>query len=145
MNSDMVENPVKVVLDTNILISALGFRGKPRKIFHLILQKRILAVTSPILLAEFQEVVNKKFPKLALRLESIEKKLKKNLQVVSPKVSIKASRDPDDNRVLEAAVEGDCDFIITGDQDLLELGKYKKIKILTAEEFLEEELPLKTS
>ncbi|MBI2036154.1 putative toxin-antitoxin system toxin component, PIN family [Candidatus Microgenomates bacterium] len=62
--------------------------------------------------------------------------MKKNLQVVSPKVSVKVSRDPDDNRVLEAAGEGDCDFIITGDQDLLELGKYQKIKILTAKNLL---------
>ena len=135
MNSGMVENPVKVVLDTNILISGLGFRGKPRQILHLIFQKKVLGITSPVLLAEFQEVVNKKFPKLALRMESIEKKLKKNLQIVQPKISVKVSRDPDDNRVLEAAWEGGCDFIITGDQDLLDLGKYKKIKILTAEEF----------
>lgn len=136
MNSDTVENPVKVVLDTNILISGLGFKGKPRQILHLLFQKRVLGVTSPVLLAEFQEVVNKKFPQLALRLASIEKKLKRTLQVVQPKVSIKVSRDEDDNRVLEAAWEGNCDYIVTGDSDLLDLKNYKKIKILTAEEFL---------
>lgn len=136
MNLGMVENPIKVVLDTNILISALGFRGKPRHILQLIFQKKIFGITSPVLLAEFQEVVNKKFPQLAPKLASIEKKLKKNLQVVQPKVSIKASRDEDDNRVLEAASEGNSDFIITGDKDLLDLRVYKNIKILTAEEFL---------
>lgn len=47
------------------------------------------------------------------------------------------TKDKDDNRVLEAAVEGGCQFVITGDKELLELKKYKKIQILTAEEFLE--------
>ncbi len=53
-------------------------------------------------------------------------------------------RDRDDNRVLEAAVEGDCDFIITGDRDLLELCKYKKIKIITPAQFLAEVDNIKT-
>ncbi|MBI2040465.1 putative toxin-antitoxin system toxin component, PIN family [Candidatus Microgenomates bacterium] len=55
---------------------------------------------------------------------------------MAPHETLHILRDEDDNRVLEAAREGNCDFIVTGDQDLLDLGKYKKIKILTSEEFL---------
>lgn len=138
MNLGTEENPVKVILDTNILISASGFRGKPREVLLLVLQKRIAGVTSPVLLAEFQEVVSKKFPKLAPKLPRITKKLQKNFAVVQPGISINASRDKDDNRVIEAAVEGNCDYIITGDKDLLDLKKYQNVKILRAEEFLRE-------
>lgn len=138
MNSG-TEERVKVVLDTNILISALGFKGKPNHVLSLILQKQIVGITSPALFAEFQEVVSKKFPILASDLPKIERKIRKSFTIIQPNISIKVSRDEDDNRVLEAAVEGGCNYIITGDQDLLDLKKYKKIKILTAEEFIAEE------
>lgn len=136
MNLGMAENPVKVVIDTNILISAMGFGGKPREILLQALEKKIQVIISPILLAEFFEVINKKFPKLDSKLFVVEKKIKKSFIVVQPKISLSISRDEDDNRVIEAALEGNCDFIITGDKDLLDLGKYKRIKIVTSEEFL---------
>ncbi|SRR6266568_610946 len=138
MNLDIRKNPVKVLLDTNILISAIGFGGKPRQILLLVLEKRIKAVTSPILLAEFHEVVNKKFPKLAPHLRLIDTKIKKIFLIVHPKVSLDIVRDKDDNRVLEAAIQGNCQYIITGDNDLLDLKIYQEIKIVTSEIFLKE-------
>src|SRR5438046_2440837 len=100
MNSDIRKNPVKVLLDTNILISALGFGGKPRQILLLILEKKIKAVTSQILLAEFHEVIIKKFPHLAFHLKRLENKIKKVFISVHPKESITIVKDVDDNRVL---------------------------------------------
>ncbi len=138
MNLDIRKNPVKILLDTNVLISALGFGGKPRQILQLVLEKKIKAVSSPILLAEFNEVIAKKFPKLSQNLGLIEKKLKKTLIVVSPKESIQIVRDIDDNRVLEAAIEGKCQYVITGDADLLDLKVFQEIKIVTVEIFLKE-------
>lgn len=139
MNLDIRKNPVKVLLDTNILISAIGFGGKPRQVLQLVLEKKIKAVSSSILLAEFHEVVIKKFFKLSPNLVLIEKKLKKIFIIVSPKESIQIVRDIDDNRVLEAAVEGKCQYIITGDADLLDLKIFQSIKIITAEDFLKEQ------
>lgn len=136
MNLGMAENPVKVVLDTNILISAIGFGGKPREILLLVIEKKIRVVTSAILLAELIEVISKKFSELEPKLFAIEKKIKKSFIMVQPKIALSISRDEDDNRILEAAVEGNCDFIVTGDKDLLDLGKCKHTKIVTAEEFL---------
>lgn len=137
MNSGTAENQVKVVLDTNILISAVGFEGKPRTILFLVMQERVKGVISPILLIEFIEVISKKFPKIIPNLPSIEAGINESFLIVQPKKSINIARDEDDNRVLEAAVEGNCNFIITGDKDLLELGKYKKIKIITPAQFLD--------
>jgi len=138
MSTGTAVNPVKVTLDTNIIISSLGFGGKPRKILELALDNKIKGVTSPILLAELEDVIIKKFPKLADHFELINKKIKKKLKVVRPKEAINIlKKDKDDNRVLEAAVEGKCQYIITGDKELLELGSYQKIKILTASQFLD--------
>lgn len=136
MNSGTNENRTKVLLDTNILISALIFGGEPRKIFLLTLERKIQAVTSPILLAELREVISKKFPKLIPNLAIIEKIIKKSFTIVQPEISVNILKDTDDNRVLEAAVEGKCSFIITGDKELLELKSFKDIGIVKVSNFL---------
>lgn len=128
--------PLKILLDTNIIISAIGFGGKPRIILQLILDKKIKAVTSPVLLAELADVVAKKFPKLADNFEITMKQIKHKFKVIQPVKTVSMVNDEDDNRVLEAADEGDSDFIITGDKELLELGKFKGIQIVTAMQFL---------
>ncbi len=134
----MAANPIRVILDTNILISGIGFGGKPREILHLILDDKIDATTSPMLLAELEDVINKKFPKLAYGFALISKRIQDKFKIVNPKKSLLISRDEDDNRVLEAAFEGKCDYIITGDKDLLDLKIYKNIKIVTPDTFLSE-------
>lgn len=121
----------KVVLDTNILISALVFGGNSEKVLNQILEGEIKAATSEILIAELTEKLLKKFTFTQERIVQIKEMLGQNFETVYPKKSINISRDLDDNRVLEAGVEGDCDFIITGDKDLLELKSYKGIKIVT--------------
>lgn len=136
MTSDTNENLPKIVLDTNILISAIGFGGKPRAILSLTLEYKVQAITSRILLAELEEVIGKKFPKLVYELSIIRKRINKKFTLVQPKNTLHIVRDPDDNRVLEAAVEGNCDYIVTGDIDLLEIKDYKNIKIVTPDEFL---------
>lgn len=136
MNLGTAENPTKVVVDTNILISAIGFGGKPRQVLLQALEKKVQGVISPILLAELFEVVSKKFPKLEPKISAVEKKIKKSFILVQPKQSLNILEDEDDNRVLEAAVEGKCNYIITGDVELLRLDSYKNIKIVTADQFL---------
>ncbi len=132
----MAANPIKVILDTNILISGIGFGGKPREILNLILDDKIEAITSQILLAELEDVIGKKFPKLAYSFTLIERQIKEKFKIVKPRKSLSISRDKDDNRVLEAALEGKCDYIITGDRDLLDLKNFKNIKIVTPDIFL---------
>ena len=130
------KSPLKAVLDTNILISALVYGGKPEQVYNLVLEKQIIAVTSNILLAELLEHLIKSFHFEQKRIGQLERIIKKHFIVVHPKEIIKVIRDEDDDRVLEAAAAGNCDYIITGDNDLLELKSYQDIKIVTAEEFL---------
>ncbi len=127
---------MKVVLDTNILISAFIFGGKPSQILSLVLTDKIQAFTSPVLIAEFFDVVNKKLNLSAGELALTKNQIENKFLIVQPKNEIKISRDEDDNRVLEAAVEGGCNYIITGDKDLLDLKNFKNIKIVTSDTFL---------
>ncbi len=141
MNSGTVKSSLKVVLDTNIFISALVFGGKPEEIYRLVLTKKLTAYISPIILAEIIEILTKRFNFNQIRLRQIERKIRKSFMIVNPTRDINVIRDPDDDRILEAAIEGNCDYIVTGDKDLLDLKKYKKIKILTSEQFLSEISP----
>ena len=133
----MVRAPIKVVLDTNVLVSSLIFGGKPQQIENLILEKRVVGITSLTLLAEFIDVLTKRFRFNEFRLKQTEKKIKKNFTIVLPTSTIKIVKDDSDNRVLEAAVEGNCYCVVTGDKELLNLGKFRGIRIVSPSEFLE--------
>ena len=135
MNLGMVRRRARVILDTNILISAFIYEGKPGQIFKLVLEKKIRAVTSSVLLSELQETLIKKFNFSEEKIKQINRLMERFI-LVYPQKQLSVIRDEDDDRVLEAAIEGGCDFIITGDKDLLDLGGYKEIKIVTADEFL---------
>lgn len=126
----------RAVLDTNVLVSAWLFGGHPRIILELALNNQIEGVTSPQLLSELSDVLLKKFNFSTARVRAIEGKIKSQFKVVQPKFSITILKDIPDNRVLEAAVAGRCHFIVTGDKELLALRKFKKIAIISPDEFL---------
>lgn len=133
----MGKRTVKVVLDTNILISSLVFGGKPSEILEMIRGKEIKGVISPVLLAELGDVLAKKFGYPKSRVLQVQEKLKQYFKIVHPARIVEVVRDDDDNRVLEVAVEGGSKYVVTGDKDLLDLKKYGGIKILTPTKFLE--------
>lgn len=132
----MVKKP-RVVLDTNILISGILFGGKPGEIINLVIDEKVSGITSSILLAELIEVLNKKFEFPQEEIELIKQEIEESLLIVNPKKPIHKLNDEDDNRVLEAALEGKCNVIITGDKELLELAHFQDIEIITPEEFLQ--------
>lgn len=127
-----------VVLDTNILVSALIYGGNSEEILKLALTKNISATTSLYLIAELTGILSQKFSFDEEKTLLIVKKIKKHFQIVYPKKEIAILKDDPDNRVLETAVEGGCGYIVTGDKDLLNLIKYKNIKIIKPAEFLKE-------
>ena len=137
MNTDTVGNPIRIVLDTNVLVSAVTHIGIPRDILFLALEKKIQTVTSPILIVELLEVLVKKFKIVAEDLQRIEKEIRQKFIIVYPRETITIQIDDADNRVLEAAVQGDCQLIIAGDRELLKLARYKSIDILSPKDFIE--------
>ncbi|MBI3070120.1 MAG: putative toxin-antitoxin system toxin component, PIN family [Candidatus Levybacteria bacterium] len=127
----------RVVLDSNILISAYVFGGKPESVFNLILAEQTQGVTSRILISEFLDVLRKKFKVSQTEILEIQSEIENIFEVVYPKKTFNIVKDFADNRVLEAATEGGCTYIVTGDKELLELGRWKGISIITADQFLE--------
>lgn len=133
----MVRRKPRVVLDTNILISGTVYAGKPRKIILLALENKVKSIISPVLLSELNEVLSKKFKLYPRDIDLLGRQFKKHFTFVHPRKVFNVLRDEPDNRVLEAAVSGNCEYIITGDKELLNLVEFKGIKILTAFQFLE--------
>ena len=127
----------KVVLDTNILISALGWKGKSRIIFSKCLQGEFELVISSHQLDELRRVLD--YPKFKFTEEQkltflgIVISIATVVEIIGELKVIK--KDLDDNIILETAVVGDVDFIISGDSHLLDLNQFANIKIVTANTF----------
>lgn len=132
----MEENPLNIVLDTNVIISAIVFGGKPRQLLTLIQENKIAAYTTPLLIAELLEILVKKFQFAPKKVALVQELLNESFSIVYPSETIHIVRDEDDNRVLEAAIEGSCTYIVTGDKDLLEIKTFRNISILKPDDFL---------
>lgn len=131
---------MRVVLDTNVLISAFVFPGgAPEFVYRAAIGRRVQLVTSPPLLAEFGRVLSEKFDWEPAQVEEGVGQITRIGTVVRPqrRLSVVAD-DPDDDRALEAAVAGDADAIVSGDRHLLRLGRWEGIPILTVPALLAE-------
>lgn len=129
----------RVVLDTNILISAIVFGGKPRKVLESVIKEEIQLILTEDIIKEMKRVlVGKKFQYPDEITDLIIRELEALAEIVKPKERIRLiEKDPEDNRVLECAQESQADYIVSGDAHLLELEKFEGSKIVTAEEILE--------
>jgi uncharacterized protein len=128
---------VKVVLDTNVLVSALIFPGGlPEQIYGLALEGEIDLVTSSPLLVELARVLAVKFGWARSRIDRALTQVLRVADLVDPTATINEVRaDPADNRVLEAAAEGKADVIVSGDRDLLRLKAWRSISIESSAAF----------
>lgn len=130
---------MKIVLDTNVLIAAFITRGASRTLFEHCIQQHTL-ITSDFILGELQEKLLGKFKFSVDRVDETIGLLRSRMAVVLPQVvEVSDVRDPDDAQVLGAALAGEVDCIITGDNDLLVLNPYHFIEILQPSGFAEYE------
>ncbi len=133
---------MKVVLDTNVLISGTFWTGDSFEVLRKIDLKEVMLVLSKELIDEYEEIINseeiiEKIEDKNLVISEIIKKIIENAIIVSPRTKFNiVKEDPDDNKVLECASEGKVNFIITQDNHLLRLREFQGIKILKPEEFL---------
>ena len=130
---------IRVVVDTNIFVSAILFGGDCEKILNLAEENRIKLITSPDILKELKEVLQKKFKFDKKISEMTISTIKEISLVVYPKRKLIVIKEMDaDNRILECAIEGKADYIISGDkQHILPLKKFQKIRILSPSQFFE--------
>ena len=128
---------LRIVLDTNVLISGMGWPGIPAALLDAAVRGRCQLVMSPILLEELRRVLA--YPKLAERFHDagrLVSLLETISDVVEPGERLEVVADEADNRVVEAAVAGTARMIATGDTGLLALGKYRGIRIVSPAEAL---------
>ncbi len=126
-----------IVIDSNVWISALIFGGNPEKILKLFINNKVEVVMSEEIITELRRIIINKFPLFVNSLNLLEASLRKDTVFVQlGSITIDASRDVDDNRIIETAYIGKAQYIISGDKDLLVLKKYEDIKILNPSDFL---------
>jgi putative PIN family toxin of toxin-antitoxin system len=129
---------MKVILDTNVLISAYVFPGgRPEAVYRLALEGRLEIGTSRTLLAEFGRVLGQKFGWIPDRVEAAVAQMTRIAGVVEPSEAVHVVRaDPADDRVLEAARAFDAAVIVSGDRHLLDLGTWSESEIISPAEFI---------
>jgi putative PIN family toxin of toxin-antitoxin system len=130
---------MRIVIDSNIFISSFFWGGKPRKIFERVVNGFDELYITDEIINEIQRVMNSnKFTVNSNDIKDyiyiIEKYSKK---IVSRDNKKSISRDIDDDKILQCGIDGNVDYIITGDNDLLVLNEYNKIKIIKPKEYLE--------
>jgi putative PIN family toxin of toxin-antitoxin system len=129
---------IRVLFDTNVLLSAILFGGLPGQLLSLAKKGTFRLITSLTLLDELYEKLRYKFRLSDADLLDTRTMLENLCEVVSTVESLHIIKDdPDDDRVLECAVAGRADYIISGDKHLLRLGEFRGIRILTIRQFMD--------
>ena len=127
----------KVVLDTNIFVSSIYWKGPSHKVVSKALDGEIKVFTSIEILQELDKVLRRDFDEpddIVHRQISL---IVDYATIITSSVKLAVvKKDPDDNKIVECAVSCNADYIITADKHLLELKEYAGIKIVTANEFL---------
>src|SRR3989338_5589119 len=132
---------MKITVDTNVLISATFWYGDSFRILERVENKEIELILSHEIIKEYEEVlayneIQEKIQAKQLTMKQTIQKIQTMATLVYPieKVNV-VKDDPDDNAILECALEGKVDFVITSDKHLLKLQEFKGMKILTPAEF----------
>lgn len=129
--------PPKVVLDTNIYISAILFGGHPEEILNLARLGFISIFISPHLIQEIKKVLREKFQWSEKQIQETIDTIQNFAYLIEPKTKIsKIKEDKADNRVLECALTSKANYIVSGDRHLLVLKRFRQIKILSPFDFL---------
>jgi uncharacterized protein len=129
---------IRATLDTNIYISAFNFGGLPLTLIRLARRKHIHLAVSDAIRGEIKRILSDKFSWPETEISRTLAQLSTFSELVTPDIHIAAVKDdPTDNRILECAVAGRSDYIVTGDKHLLRLVQFREIRIVTPAEFLE--------
>ncbi len=135
---------MKITTDTNVLVSSIFWPGDSFRIIEKVENGEIELVLSEEIIEELVNVLN--YEEIQNKIKNKNLEIRKTIEeivaistIVEPKKKLKVIKeDPEDNKILECALEGKVNCIITKDNHLLKLKEYESIKILTPEDFLNE-------
>jgi putative PIN family toxin of toxin-antitoxin system len=132
-----VVNSLRVVLDTNILVSAFFWEGNERKILLKCKKRKFNSITSLEILNELEKVLKIKFKVPVNKIRDYSKEILYFSEIVFPLGELEIIKeDPTDNIILETALIGKANILVTGNKHLLKLKKYKSIKILQSKDVI---------
>jgi len=129
----------RVVLDTNVLISALLFKGELSRVVGLWQKGKIIPIISKETFDELRTVLE--YPKFSLSRAEIKSLIEHEIlpffEVVNVSKHIKGAwRDPGDDKFISCAISANVDCIVTGDKDLCDLKKYQSVRIIHTSDFI---------
>lgn len=130
----------RVVLDTNVLVSALLSRGTPPARSLDVASSRCTLITSPNLIIELATILKRpKFDPYASGQvrEAFIHRITQDSELVIPGTSVDECRDPKDNHLLSLALDSGADYLVSGDQDLLVLATFHGTGIVTPRNFVD--------
>jgi len=127
---------MRIVIDTNVVASAIFFGGKPEHLIELLMQQDVDAFVSQDILREYQETVNELTQKYSQRKIHVPfTQIAAACKMIEPTSQIHVCRDPDDDKFIECAVDSQSIYIVSGDKDLLDINHYQNVKIVTVADF----------
>ena len=132
---------MRIVIDTNVLISGVFFGGFPRKILSAVVGQKITACATTEIINEYAEIVQEMLNRKQGHInKAILSPLIKAMEIIEPVTRVEICRDPDDNKFLECAKDSHALYIVSGDKDLLIIEQFGNIQIVTAKDFYEKYL-----
>ena len=127
---------IRLVPDTNVIISSVFWRGNAYKIIASGIQGNYTLVTSPEIIDEVIERLKRKFRFPEAEQQNLIDLIFTFYEIVEPSSKFEIVRDKKDNKIIECAFDGKADYIVTGDKDLQILKIYKNVKIVSPSEFV---------
>jgi len=126
-----------VTADTNIWVSAFNYRGNPRRLIDMAQNGLIHLAISDTIIEETRRILAQRFNWSPERIDEAEYQMRDISKHVTPTQTVDVVKDdPDDNRIVECAIEAGSDYLVTGDKDLLRVGSHGTIRIMKVAEFL---------
>lgn len=129
---------MRIVIDTNVIASAVFFGGRPYQLLRYIMENYVEVVASKEIVDEYEEIIlrlQQKYPAITTKIPFHD--ILAKLEIIRVSSDIHVCRDPDDDKFISCAVDGKCLYIVSGDSDLLSIGQYEGIEILTVADFLD--------
>ena len=129
---------MKIVIDTNVVISGIFFGGNPRKVIEAVVDGNLNAYATPEIVEEYTEIIES-------MIERKQGRLNQNtlfpffsaLKIIEGASIVNVCRDPDDDKFIGCAIDSKALYIVSGDNDLLDIQEYEGVQIITAKEFCE--------
>lgn len=132
---------MRIVVDTNVLISGVFFGGIPKVILSAIVGDKLTACATTEIINEYEEIVQEMIARKQGHLKrDLLAPLIQALEIIEPVSRVQLSRDPDDDKFLGCAKDARALYIVSGDKDLLVRKEFENIQIITAKEFCEKYL-----